>query len=600
MAHTLIPPKSVVDGKPCNLQVLFSSDYLIPNYQRDYVWKTKTIEQLVLDLIEHYEKNTIDNQFKDDVYGYFLGAMVVITRDDEISEVVDGQQRLTTLSLISSVLHDLVKKNIPNSNLGKQGLLTKLANLTTSYDGRGVPESKIKFQSNEFNVYFLEIVAKLLPLKEKKNFYNSSDNKPKLKNKNTPFSIIGYGIGAIYKNLHQFIRSTPSKDARITRLLTFTQLFLECIIILKIEAKSYDSAYHIFESLNNRGIPLSQADLIKNELLKKANPSDRDDLIDNWNYAKSIIEGVDLKLTDFIHYSWLSRNGYVKAKDLLAKVEQNILSGFQTKEYSKNLKDDAEIFKLLFIDHSSSWPNDLKDNLNDINKVFGIKLSFPLAFSIYRKHKNDVGLLVRHFQLLTNFIFRFMKVGDGSVDALAEIMARCSMVINGGGDLSRLAAELQAYSSDEKFEDDFKDFSVNIAKLGYYTVFYLEKEKLNGTVPCIHGEHQHLEHIMPKKPTETGWPKAYSFKNEFPDDYTDLIWKIGNLMPLPATVNKSISNKSFTEKMQGNVGGYLSTSLITPHELPKYLDGGEWTNQSIVDRQIDLAKLAKKVWTLSV
>ena len=183
MAHTLIQPKSVVDGKPCNLEALFSSNYLIPNYQRDYVWKTKTIEQLVSDLIEHYEKITSNNQFKDDVYGYFLGAMVVITKDDEKSEVVDGQQRLTTLSLISSVLHDLVKKNIPSNNTRKQGLLTKLANLTTSYDGRGYPEAKIGFQNNEFSVYFSEVVAKLLNIREKKAFYALPDSKTKLKNK---------------------------------------------------------------------------------------------------------------------------------------------------------------------------------------------------------------------------------------------------------------------------------------------------------------------------------------------------------------------------------------------------------------------------------
>jgi uncharacterized protein with ParB-like and HNH nuclease domain len=599
MAHTLIQPKSVVDGKPCNLEALFSSNYLIPNYQRDYVWKTKTIEQLVSDLIEHYEKITSNNQFKDDVYGYFLGAMVVITKDDEKSEVVDGQQRLTTLSLISSVLHDLVKKNIPSNNTRKQGLLTKLANLTTSYDGRGYPEAKIGFQNNEFSVYFSEVVAKLLNVREKKAFYALPDSKTKLKNKNTPFSIIGYGIGSIYKKLHTFIRSTQSRAARIDRLLTFTQLFLECIIILKIEAKGYDSAYHIFESLNNRGIPLSQADLIKNELLKKANSSDKDDLIDDWNYAKSITEGVDLKLTDFIHYSWLSRNGHVKAKDMLAKVEQNISSGVQVREYAKNLKEDAEIFKLLFIDHSSGWPKDFKDNLNDISKVFGIKLCFPLAFSIYRKYKNDISQLSRHFYLLTNFIFRFMKVGGGSVESLAEIMARCSTIVNGGADLSTLSAELRAHSSDDKFEEDFKDFSVNNAKLCYYTVFYLEKDKLNGTEPCVHGESQHLEHIMPKKPTLTGWPQPYQFKNEFPDDYSDWIWKIGNLMPLPATVNKTIQNKSFNEKMDSGAG-YLSTSLITPHELVAYLEAGEWTNQSIANRQADLARLARKVWTLSV
>lgn len=599
MATLLIQPKSVVDGKPCNLQALFSSSYLIPNYQRDYVWKTKTIGQLVSDLIEHYEKITTDDQFKDGIYGYFLGAMVVITKDDELSEVVDGQQRLTTLSLVASILHDLVNKKIPDDNRRKVGLLANLSKLTTAYDGRGDAEAKINFQNEDFNDYFAEVVAKLLSRTEKKKFYSLPSSKSRLRNKNSPFSIIALGIGAIYKKILLFISQAPSREARVERILTFTQLFLECVIILKIEAKGYDSAYHIFESLNNRGIPLSQADLIKNELLKKANASERDDLIDDWSYAKSITEGVDLKLTDFIHYSWLSRNGHVKAKDMLAKVEENITTGAQVKEYSKSLKEDSEIFKLLFIDHSTTWPKELKDNLNDISKVFGIKLSYPLAFSIYRRHKNDLNLLSQHFQLLTNFIFRFMKVGDGSVEALSEIMSKCASKVNAGVSISELSTELIAHSSDENFEEDFRDFSVNNAKLCYYTVFYLEKDKLSGTEPCAHGESQHLEHIMPKKPTAAWWPQAHQFKVDYPDEYSDWLWKIGNLMPLPATVNRSIQNKPFIEKMD-STAGYLSTSLVTPSELRSYLEGVEWTNQSIADRQADLASLAKKVWSLSI
>jgi hypothetical protein len=85
------------------------------------------------------------------------------------------------------------------------------------------------------------------------------------------------------------------------RLISFIEFFFEFVVLLKIEANSYDSAYHIFESLNNRGIPLSQSDLIKNELLKNVLvPEEKNQVIDYWNSMKSVIEDTDIKKGTFV------------------------------------------------------------------------------------------------------------------------------------------------------------------------------------------------------------------------------------------------------------------------------------------------------------
>lgn len=101
----LINPTTVIDGNPVNLATLLEKKHLIPDYQRDYVWKEKTIRQLWDDLLSHYNENNAHDEPKTGIMGYFMGAMVFISRHrDAVNEVIDGQQRLTSLSCLAAAL----------------------------------------------------------------------------------------------------------------------------------------------------------------------------------------------------------------------------------------------------------------------------------------------------------------------------------------------------------------------------------------------------------------------------------------------------------------------------------------------------------------
>jgi uncharacterized protein with ParB-like and HNH nuclease domain len=592
-------PETVVNGEANNIQDLFSCNYLIPDYQRDYVWKTKTIEQLIGDLIHHYQRITVNENFKQQgLSGYFLGAMVVIPKDKVMQEVVDGQQRLTTLTLVAAALCELLKRLVPDSHDKKYGYLQLLQGITAVFPS-GKASARISFSDQMFNEFYAGIVATPLTRKEKTKFVSQHIYRARLKNKNSSFYIAASGLWAIYRKIYSFLRElhgVDRKEKRISRLITFIELFLECVVILKIEAKTYESAYNIFESLNNRGIPLSQADLIKNELLKLSlSDDDRDVLIENWNLSKSIIEDTELKFTDFIHYSWLSRFGHIKSAALLSGLKKKIESSdLTTVIYSDYLREDAEAFRALFLEQPVSWPLNLKEKLLDIKNVFGIKFAYPFTFSAHRKYSNNIFKFNELMDLLSNFVFRFMKVGEGSVESLADVMAECSQLINSGKDISEIAHKFKSLSSDNSFVEDFKDYSTNNAKLCYYIVYCFEKYKLNGTMPLPHGVEQHLEHIMPKRPTEVFWPHAFQLKASSSIDYSDLIWRIGNLVPLPGAVNTSLKNKSIQDKLNG----YKKTNLISPSQVELYLEDGEWSAASIANRQDALAAEAPKVWPL--
>jgi len=597
-------PNSVVEGKSSNLTGLFTSTFSIPEYQREYVWKVKTIEQLMNDLIEHYNKVTSNDHFNQSgTSGYFLGAMVVILKDSSIEEVVDGQQRLTTLSIICSVLLELLKRYVPDDNPKKHGFAHELEKLIVYYPS-GSPKSKIIFSETLFNDFYSGLIANSNSKKIKKNLLANTVYKTKIKKRNSSFYLLKEGRKVIYQRVVNFIRKVNSKDRRRMRLISFIEFFFEFVVLLKIEANSYDSAYHIFESLNNRGIPLSQSDLIKNELLKNVLvPEEKNQVIDYWNSMKSVIEDTDIKITEFLHYSWLSRNGRVKSGKLLENIQSLIKSKtISPLQYSEYLCDDAEAFRVLFLENPAGWSVALKETLADLKNILSIKFAYPFAFSVYRQYKDldesavptPEKFLYEHINLLVNFIFRYMKIGDGDVDTLSGAIADCCKLINDKKSFAEVRGLLSNLSSDESFAKEFQDISINNSKLAYYVVYKIEQFKLKGTTPLPHGVDQHLEHIMPKTPTDTGWPAALAAKNLSNNDYLELIWKVGNLIPLTGEVNSSLKNKAILVKLEG----YQKTSLVSPNEVKNFLVNDLWIDSSIIERQKKLTQDALMIWLL--
>ena len=104
MIMSFLNPRTVADGESLNIGKLFNVQYLIPDYQRDFAWSEKQINQLWNDLIEHYKKVAPSDDLTNP-QGYFLGAMVAIQEGSNSDwEVVDGQQRLTPLSSIVVIM----------------------------------------------------------------------------------------------------------------------------------------------------------------------------------------------------------------------------------------------------------------------------------------------------------------------------------------------------------------------------------------------------------------------------------------------------------------------------------------------------------------
>lgn len=225
----------------------------IPKYQREYTWGTREWEALFDDLIEN-----------DD--GYFLGSIICInSATDSINapkfEVVDGQQRLTTLSLFLSALYTTLNSNKELLDEDQQAdilqLKRKIVLKKTQSDIRVVPQVQ---GSNRDD--YLGLLAKIgiIPKRPMPNFAGLRH--------------IVKAYNYFLKRINATLEETDDKVAGMFRILDK----VNAAIMVMIEVSNHADAYTLFESLNNRGTPLTSVDLIKNQLLARLDVSGEENL----------------------------------------------------------------------------------------------------------------------------------------------------------------------------------------------------------------------------------------------------------------------------------------------------------------------------------
>lgn len=598
----LVHQTSVVQGSPVNVCDLFKNFNNVPVYQRDFVWQGKQVKALWNDLIEHYKQYADANEELLRPEGYFLGAMVVIEKgENQADEVIDGQQRLTSLTTIAAICYDLLTK-IKNPDGKIQSWASQLGGiLAQAQSGSFVP--KLAFSDPDICTFFFDSTYNKRTKEQKEAYWSEQWCKERLSRRRSPFSKMKEAIIVGYKEIGNFLDKAENPEKRTNRLISFVQLLLEGIIILRIRAMSYTNAYAIFESLNNRGIPLSQSDLIKNEILKTCNQDDLEFVAEKWQNARQIIENIEIvSMPDFVHYSYISRHGAVKANKLYDSVKSVTTTSATAKKYAEQLEEDAEALEDVTESFSANWKQETTYMLKDIKNVLNVRHCYPFLIAAYRVYGDEPTKFHELVEAVMNFAFRYMKVMDESLENFtAAIGSACSQIQN-RAPIHEIRGIFQTHAPDELFIRKFEEASFFNTKLAYFTVYYLEKTQLGGTFPKDHGADQNLEHIMPKTPTISHWPKATQCKSENASLYREYLWRIGNVIPLTAEINKSLKNKSIDLKIKDPSSlDYTSGrhDLKSPLTVAKFLENDEWTYESIEKRQKYLAtQLAVKAWPL--
>lgn len=362
--------------------------YIIPRFQREYSWENDELQELWDDLLECLslkEKNLYPNE-------YFIGTLVLVGDDDDNMNieryVVDGQQRLMTITIAFAVLSELFKQ------MGEKTLSNKMYSYIMGEDADGVEYAKLVTETPK--PYFQMRIQKkeknhtVVPNTDEEkrilNAYNFFEKKLSEKN--------------VLQELEKRYSGISENIKYVDALKIFRDQILHCKVIY-VTVKSFDDAYAIFEVLNAKGKDLTPIDIIKNSLfsiLDETEPIDSAEI--SWKKIRANMTGKCDIQTFYRHY-WLSKYGYATAKKLVKefneKVEKNQI------EYTKflnELVEASEDYCKIAYPNKNDWmqPEDIEIFYSlDACEVFGITQVriFLLALIDVKRKK-----LISHKQFL--------------------------------------------------------------------------------------------------------------------------------------------------------------------------------------------------------
>lgn len=549
-----------------NLIKLNDIQFVIPVYQRNYDWTEKHCKVLLNDIIEA-GKNKKE---------HFIGSIVYVNDNKPATSVkelivVDGQQRLTTITLIYLRLYRLLDGigNEPLKNkIYKQYLINEFAN---------TPDKKIKLKPTANNDKALKHIYDNVKISHNEKS-NIIDNYTYFENNITENNYKEVLDGLSYLN----------------------------IIDMALD-RNIDDPQRIFESLNSTGLALSQGDLIRNYILMKLNSKEQEEIYEKyWEYiekdAKDESKNENM-VSDFIRDFMTSEYNKIPNKSRVYeefKEKYSIDNLNEIKNYLGVLKEYASYYNKLL--------NPKKENDKDISlkldniKSLEVNVSYPFFLKIYKDYNDkiiDKEKFIYIIDLIESFVFRRF-ICDVPTNAMNKIFMTLYRQIDKNNYVKSLEEYLcklefsLKFPKDEEFISKFKEKNIyeSIAQKKKMYLFNKLEQGLGKEVVDFNKTDLTIEHIFPQNP-DGAWEEDLT-EEEYSIAEKNL-HKIANLT-LSAN-NGALGNKRFIEKKNMNIDngqqGYIYSSLWL-NEYLKQIE--EWKPKNIEERFEKIKERFLQVW----
>lgn len=536
----------------------------IPPHQRDYAWTDDEVEQLFADLEAAYRQNS----------EYFLGTIVAI--EDKASgelSVVDGQQRMTTTYLLLTAIRDyLYKHEIGNeiSNSLQNGYLF-------SSDRREGFKQRLSLNTDDRG-YFKKLTSK----------YQEKEWPPK--ESRTSHKLLKAAYFLAVKRVETIAASVMGVDAPQTLNNWIDYLERSAQVIL-LRAHDQARAFKMFETLNDRGLRTSQADLVKSYLFGLAGPQ----IViaqSKWsNMLESLRElGEDDPQVSFMRHYLIAFSGFVRADGVYEAIQNKYKSEGTSISFLSSLAEASRTYTATFSDKNEFWNSYStisRKLLADFN-FFDLKPMRPLLLAISVKFSEKE--FEKSIRFLTSLSLRLVMSARTRSGVNEQAFADAAINITRGevSNYNDLVGALKKIMvSDKDFEEVFVKARVSKSALARYILRELEhiasphkgeEEWVNSNPDEIT-----LEHILPQTLPATGWESFDA------DTHAEFKARLGNLCLLRRSENNGMPNGSFATKKPI----FERSSLSTTASLGEYQG---WSPGNLEDRQRKMAALALRAW----
>lgn len=550
--------------------VLNSDFYVIPRFQRPYSWNSENLEDFWRDVVADNEE------------GYFIGPMVAYRESDVVLAMVDGQQRITSITLLICALRDQFQR------MQAAAFSEGLAKYIERRDDDSV--SHFVLRSEAAGAFLQSQIQLPLPRTTEDP---ESDEQKALKR---AFDDISRWLENEVGHLERSHPKGPEHSPAGLRLRQIRDKIL-ALQVIWIRLDNEDDAYVIFETLNSRGKDLETVDLLKNLILGavRAENGDLDLARIGWNEMRQelSVAGEGVNPNTFILHWWLSQRDYTAERKLFRLIRKQF-DRSKASDMLSDLRKDAVLYAR--IANPMSWQcaqheRPVRDSLAALN-IFGVRQPRPLLLALLRAHRDGVirlGRLKAVLRAIESYHFiSTAVVGVSSTGGISIMYASHARQVSGADSASQVHQSIDALIA--KLKSGVSNRATFISEFGEAVCYSTERPEkrrlvryvLRNMHDCAMPGHAldhekcNIEHIGPQSQ---------------PANWTA---DVGNLLWVDATLNERLGNKSFGEKRS------ILSDFLNSYDVGFVINQSEWGARQVAERRELLAAMAyDKVWKIS-
>ncbi len=557
-----------IKGNEYTLSKIFSSDfeYHIPGYQRPYAWTDAETEILFDDLYDFFQKESVDD--------YFLGSIVLIKEEDKpYAEVIDGQQRLTTLSILLSAM-------------GNAFVIEKYKNLCRKYlqeEGNELEEipAQPRIFLREWDQEFFHKFIQNMQLEE----LLSKD----------PKTLCTESQKHIRINCKVLCNKIADAFSNDDDLLKFCKFLLNRCFLVAVSTANQESAFRVFSVMNSRGLDLLPTDIIKSKTIGRLTKNKQKTYTDKWEKMENSIgrEGFN---EVFTHTRTIFSKERPRA-NLLKEFEEYVMSATEPDilidSYLIPYTTAYEELKNCTF-ASTQYAEEINDLLYWLNKTNNYDW-MPPAIKFLADHVNDSAYIlwfIRKLERLASYLLVTSQDVNHRMDRYKWILVEMDSRQHSTLDEPLQNVELTKWEQ-QRFADALAgEIYTMTPQRRNYIIQRLDSFVSDGAA-SYNSKVFTIEHVLPQHPAkDSEWMKLW------PNEQEQKHWlnRIANLVPLTRRHNSEAQNFDFATKKDKYFKSKSGTSSYTLTTQVLGIDS--WTPAVVEERQKEIEKVFADKWEL--